>query len=176
MGAATGGGGVKIKALAVVVLGVLLSTTAACDPQREPGLITVPSENPTVNAATAEARASLPVFWSAYDAAASKYGFILKVRMPTRGGGWEHLWMNVTGRQGDQVTGTLSNTPLEVPGVALGSSVTVKAEQITDWGYAKDGMLFGNFTTRALLPMQPPEIQAETRKLLSPSPLERPAQ
>ena len=164
-----------MKALAALLCGALLVAVGSCDPKPKDHLIPVASDDQGVNAAMDQARANLPAFWSAYDKAASKQGFTMKVKMPTRAGGAEHIWIKVTGRQGDQITGLLDNEPVDIEGVALGSKVSVKTDQVTDWAYPKDGRYFGHFTTRALMNRASPQDQAIAQKMLWPTPLEAPA-
>ena len=166
--------------LLILLAGVLL--LAACD-RADPkeGLsqpkdqLIVPKDPQSVTAATQQARANLPIFWTAFDAAPSKEDFVVKVGMPTRGGGVEHIWIDVAGRDGDKISGTLANEPDDLPGLKLGSRVTVKTSQVSDWAYPKNGKFYGHFTTRVMMSQMEPDTQAKTQAMLWPTALEEPA-
>ena len=134
-----------------------------------------PKDQQAVDAATQEARTNLPAFWAAFDAAASKQDFVMKVGLQTRAGGIEHIWMNVERRDGDKVSGNLANDPVDIEGVKFGSKVTVTGKQITDWAYPKNGKFYGHFTTRILMPQMPQAEREQTQALLWPTTLEQAA-
>ena len=92
--------------------------------------------------------------------------------MKTRAGGSENIWVKDLSRNGDQISGVLNNAPADIPGLSLGSKVTFKASQVSDWGYMKNAKLYGHFTTRILMSRASPDEQAALGKVLSPSPLE----
>jgi uncharacterized protein YegJ (DUF2314 family) len=104
---------------AAAILFTVLVAVSACDRGRDEALI-YPKDEKAVAAAMDQARANLPAFWKAFDAANSKKDFTMKVAMATRSGGVEHIWMDVTGHQGDAISGVLANEPVDIAGLPLG--------------------------------------------------------
>ncbi len=133
----------------------------------------IPDGDREMETAVAEARRTLPLFWSMYETdremrAAAK----LKVGFPTPGGGREHMWLHDIRRTNGVITGVLENIPDAPMSIRKGDTVTIDAVEISDWGYARGGRLYGNFTTRAMLKYLDPGIVEQLRALLSDRPLE----
>jgi uncharacterized protein YegJ (DUF2314 family) len=122
---------------------------AACDRASESTYMPTPKNDPPMDAAIAEARASLPVFWAKYDAAEDKSDFMVKAGMKDRYGGREHIWIYLDGRAG------------EVP-----------VADLSDWAYGRDGKYYGMYTTRVLIGRMTPAQRAESEAILAPTPLE----
>lgn len=129
------------------------------------------AQDAAMNAAIAEAKASLPVFLARLDAGQLKPTDSLKVGFPANGG-HEHIWVNNIARKGDQVTGTLANEPNWMPDLHEGSPVTFEPGLVSDWSYEKDGKLWGNYTTRVMLPALSPEEAEAVKANLSDTPTE----
>ena len=126
-----------------------------------------------MSAAIAQARKTLPVFWKhlqAHPEMADSNS--LKVALPADGGGHEHIWVSHIQAKGDQITGRLANEPNGLPGMSLGSPVTFKQDQISDWTYKKDGKLYGHYTTRIVIEHIDPAEAAQVRAVLSENPVE----
>jgi uncharacterized protein YegJ (DUF2314 family) len=163
-----------MRAAAVLFGAVLLMT--ACDRGTHQDDLIYPEDQKAIDVASAQARASLPAFWTAFDAASSKQDFTIKAGMTTKTGPAEHIWIQVSGRQGDEISGLLANEPFDIPGLHLGSKVTIKAAQVSDWAYPKGGKLYGHFTTRVLMPQMAADEQAQMKAALAATSLEHPAQ
>lgn len=124
-------------------------------------------------AAVAEARKTLPVFWSKVEGAPGDVTeFRLKIGLPTPNGAVEHIWADLVSRSGDEIIGKIVNDPVNLPDLKFGSVVRIAPETISDWSYMKGGKLYGGYTMRALMDRLPPDSQAEVRALLSAQPLE----
>jgi uncharacterized protein YegJ (DUF2314 family) len=95
--------------------------------------------------------------------------FEVKVRIPY-GGGNEVIWMNVDSIDGDSFKGRIANNPLHLRNLQKGSPYTSSRRQIADWGYTKDGKLYGHYTTRVMLPSVPADVQEYLKRVLSPEP------
>lgn len=122
-------------------------------------------------AAIEEARATLPIFWARYEAQ-DRDAYLLKVKLETPNGAYEHLWMTVACVADDgSVAGVLTNKPLDID-LCIGSSVVVTPDQITDWSYWKGQTLYGNFTSRVLAPFYTRAERAELLAVLSEEPIE----
>ena len=143
---------------------------AACDPHPQEKLVYAKDQK-ALDAAIAQARANLPVFWSNFDAAQSKEEYSVKVSIPTPPRGEELIWMDVTSHDGDEVSGVLINEPVNFPGHD-GDKFTKKATQIVDWAYPKNGKLYGHFTTRVLSSQVSPAQRAEAEAMMWPTALE----
>ena len=129
------------------------------------------AQDAVMNAAIAEAKASLPAFLTRLDAGDIGPGDSLKVGFPVDNG-HEHIWVNQIARKGDELTGVLANEPNWMPGLHQGSPVTFAPDLVSDWSYEKDGKLWGNYTTRVMLPSLPPEDAAAVKANLSDTPTE----
>jgi uncharacterized protein YegJ (DUF2314 family) len=162
-----------MKTLAILLAGALLTT--ACERGAHQDDLIYPEDQKAIDAASAQARATLPTFWAAFDAAPSKQDFTIKAGMPTKTGPAEHIWIQVSGRQGDEISGLLANEPFDIPNLHLRSPVTVTTAQVSDWAYPKGGKLYGHFTTRVLMPQMAADEQAQMKTALAPTPLEQPA-
>ncbi|MCA8903123.1 MAG: DUF2314 domain-containing protein [Hyphomonas sp.] len=111
----------------------------------------VEEENAAMNAAMAEARRTLPVFWSLFDTYPEKAdAFSIKAGFETTTGTLEHIWLADLSHEGDRITGTLNNEPLYLPeGVKRGDVVTVYTRDVSDWTITGNGRKdYGGFTVR----------------------------
>jgi len=129
------------------------------------------SDDRDMNAAIAEARRTLPMFWRAYELRAGEQ-FTVKVAFDNSEGGREHLWIGNFRRNGDAFTGQLVNAPALLPGKKLGDWMEFSEHQISDWSYVKNNRLWGSFTTRVILSRMDPSALPELRAFLSPTPVE----
>ena len=146
-------------------------TAAACAPQ-DP-VTKVEAKDAKVNAAIAQARATLPVFWAKYDErfpGGSEYR--IKAALPTAHGGVEHIWVDVTSHSRLAARGTLANDPDDLPDLKFGSAITVEPEKVSDWMYMRGGKVYGGYTIRALLDRQSPEDRRRVGAMLAPTPIE----
>lgn len=108
----------------------------------------VEASDARMNAAIAEARATLPDFLSAYRAGRfERSSFLIKYPL----GGWEHIWVEVESIDEDAVNGRLANVPAQ-PEYRQGQAVRVPLADISDWAYRDEGaVMIGHRTTRVLL-------------------------
>jgi uncharacterized protein YegJ (DUF2314 family) len=140
---------------------------AAAVPPAAPkdGVISVLSEDKDMNAAIEKARASIGVFWKSYDGpAANETDHALKVAI-SGNGTTEHFWLTRIRREGDKLSGVISNRPQSVTSVKLGQRYEFTAETVSDWTFKRNGKLVGNETMRALLPRMPQEQAAVYRQM-----------
>ena len=123
-------------------------------------VMNLPDDHPEMAAAIAEARASLSTFrarLSAPEPGMDHFG--IKARFPVPNGGGEHCWVGDLVPDNDGFTGKLTVEPRQLPGLQLGSPVTVSEDMITDWSYALHDVYQGHYTTRALMPHLPPHLR-----------------
>lgn len=73
----------------------------------------------------------------------------------------EHMWINDIMFDGDEIKGTLINTPNELTNVENGDEVTIPLNQISDWLFATRGKTYGGFTIQAMRSDMSKEERAE---------------
>lgn len=132
-------------------------------------------EDPKMNAAMNEAQSTLdealaliPLHNGTYNQALT-----LKVALArSDGAGDEIIWVGkIRPFAGSRFTGNLENTPNHLQGKKLGSKVRFSKSQIADWSISSRGILWGNYTTRVMLPHLPEDEAAYLRTILSKTPL-----
>jgi uncharacterized protein YegJ (DUF2314 family) len=123
--------------------------------------------DPEVDAAMAKARTNLPAFWAAFDTQkAGERLFALKVALPTKSGSLEHIWVNSLARKGDEITGEINNNPVDIADLKIGSKITFKTTQISDWIFFRNNKMVGNETMRPALAKMPPDEAAKIRAIM----------
>jgi uncharacterized protein YegJ (DUF2314 family) len=160
-----------LAAVAALSLTAAAPTATAQDPDRE-GFIDYAADNAAMNAAIAEARRTLPAFWTRLSANEPDGGEMLKVALPASNGGREHIWVEGVTVTADGYAGRLYNHPRRLPGMVRGSPVLFEANQISDWTYVRNDRMWGNYTLRVMLDDLPPEDVRRMRAFLSDTPLE----
>lgn len=158
------------------LIAVLSAGLMACDVGGAGGseeMLYAREHDPEMDAAMQAARDSLPTFWAHFDKRGPGYeDLLLKVAMPTTDDSLEYIWMEVRGRDEDKITGVLINQPVKIAGVSQGSTVTVSPQQVSDWNYTRDGVSYGQFTTRVFAKRMTAADRAEALSGLSPTPIE----
>ncbi|MDX2309139.1 MAG: DUF2314 domain-containing protein [Hyphomicrobium sp.] len=128
-------------------------------------VISVLSEDKDMNAAIEKARASLDTFWRTQEnPGPGESDFALKVAI-SGNGATEHFWLTEIRREGDKITGLISNEPQSVKTVRLGQPYTFTSAEISDWTFKRNGKLVGNETMRILLPRMSAEQAAVYRNM-----------
>ena len=170
-----------MRALALAVAALLVACAPAdaqqgsrSEAQREKEeLLWARPDDAAVEAAKAEARKTLPVFWTHLSAAdPADSNFLIKVGLPVKDGGAEHIWGSVVKRDGDDLVVRLANEPFYLPGLHLGSEVRTSISRVSDWSYDHGGRKYGHFTTRVLMRTATPEQREQLAAILAPTPLE----
>ncbi|QJQ31236.1 DUF2314 domain-containing protein [Sphingomonas lacunae] len=149
----------------LVVIGLVLAVLIWRSLQPVAGIV-FPKDDPALQAAKAEARASLPQFWSAFDARHpddSEFG--LKVNLKPGEPDGELIWALDIERNGERISGILGNRPVD-RAYAEGQRVEIDPAAIVDWCYFRDGVAQGHFTTRAMFPHMPARMVAEGKAAL----------
>jgi uncharacterized protein YegJ (DUF2314 family) len=137
------------------------------------GLLLSDPDDAKIVAAKAEAIRTLPIFWAKWAAKPPGYSdFALKVAFRVKDHGSEHIWARPLRRTGGELVVRLANDPAYFVGLKMGSEVAVDESDVSDWAYARDGKLYGHFTTRALLDRAGPAERTELERVLAPTPLE----
>jgi uncharacterized protein YegJ (DUF2314 family) len=125
------------------------------------GLIHVPEKDPRLDAARAEAQRRLPELIQSFRSTGDKSPHLVKVGLPVRGSddGSEHIWVQVTAIDGDEIKGTVIVETVNDIGYKKDDPITLKQSQVEDWGYQKNGELVGNFSEPVLM-----QIEAERKR------------
>lgn len=118
-------------------------------------IVEMPADDPTMVAAKAEARRTLPQWLGVLaDPPVGTERVVFKFPLA----GWEHIWVENVTRDGEFLQGTLSNVP-HSEGWSWGDFVRVPIADVSDWAYRDpEGVMQGHFTTRALFAQLQPEI------------------
>lgn len=120
----------------------------------------VQQDDPAMNAAITEAQKTLPRFLAILDKPAPGTDMI-GFKFPL--GGWEHIWVDNVKRDGNFLTGTLANVPMQEE-YQLGDAVKVPFKDVSDWAAFVDGKMQGHYTTRVLLKQVTPEEAAAVKE------------
>ena len=156
-----------MKHTLVISAALLLAFPTACSAQVEPNavegdeIVEVLDNDPQMYAAMDEAQRTLPRFLAILaDPPPGSENFVFKYPLE----GWEHIWVDITSRDGDYLVGTLGNNP-HAPGHAIGEEVRVPLSDVSDWGYVnKDGVAQGYFTLKVMFDHMPPEQVAQIKR------------
>jgi uncharacterized protein YegJ (DUF2314 family) len=128
-------------------------------------VVSVLSEDKEMNAAIKKARTSLDVFWKSYETPGpGEADFALKVAI-SGNGSTEHFWLTRIQRDGEQLSGLISNQPQSVKTVKMGQRFSFTTDMISDWTFKRNSKLVGNETMRVLLPRMPEEQAAVYRQM-----------
>lgn len=156
----------------LVACALLFVGSAAADAQspldraRRDEIVSVPSDDPAMEAAFARARATLDDFLKVLAAPPpDTRGFAVK--LPIRDGGKvEYFWVIDIEREGDRFTGRINNTPRSVRTVREGQVIAFMRADIRDWMYLDEARqrMIGNFTLCALLTREKPAHAAEMKR------------
>ena len=60
------------------------------------------------------------------------------------------MWVEDAGFEGDQIVGTLSSQPNNIPELTIGEWVSVSPDDISDWVYRQNENTYGGFTVRVM--------------------------
>ena len=111
----------------------------------------IATDDADMAAAIAKARSSLDDFLALSDApppGTDKYK--LKV-MVVDGNATEHFWVIPFRRTANGFVGILANEPEFVHNVVIGQNIEFTRDDISDWGYTRNGRQVGSFTVCVML-------------------------
>jgi len=158
--------------LAAVAALSLTGVAAPAFAQSGEAFIDYQSGNAEMTAAIAEARRTLPAFWTRLSANEPNGEEMMKMALPASNGGRERIWVKGVTVTADSYAGRLYNPPRRLPGMARVSPVQFEANQISDWTYVRNDRMWGNHTLRVMLKNLPPEDARRISAFLSDTPLE----
>lgn len=135
------------------------------------GIVDVPNNDPAMEAAKAEARASLPDFWKALEKPApGEDMFNLKVSIPVGGNSTQHIWVGSIERlSGGRIAGRLGNVPRDIKDKKEGDRIEFEDKDVSDWMFMRNGKIVGNQTLRPLIARMP-KAQADRYRAMLETP------
>lgn len=112
-------------------------------------IVEIAPDDPRMLQAVAQARQEWPRFVAAFE---QRSGEHFSVKAPvTRKDNTEFIWIEVTCLEGERIYGTLNNDPANLPGLRLGSKVSVLIDDLNDWCFVDSNeQMQGGFTMAAL--------------------------
>lgn len=123
-----------------------ISAEAQDSTQDDDRVVAVAVDDPDMAAATAQARASLDEFLAlSQTPPPGTDTFKLKV-MIKDGNVTEHFWVIPFQRTETGFAGILANEPQRVHNVVAGQYIEFNRDDISDWGYTRNGHQIGSFT------------------------------
>ncbi|WP_082018105.1 DUF2314 domain-containing protein [Leisingera sp. ANG-Vp] len=144
------------------------TAAAAGDP-----VIQFETSDAEMNAAIASAQGSMDSFFAHVLDSQGKAadGAMVKVALKTSYG-HENIWVDqITLAADGGMTGRLANEPNDLPGKHFGDIVNFDRTDLRDWSLFTGSELYGNFTTRVMVPHLDEENRAQMEQLLSKHPL-----
>ena len=154
----------------VIFVFALLFGSATWLRASEDKVIPVHESDAAMNAAIADARTKLPLFWTKLEKPdAGERDFNLKVRIEDKHG-VEHFWCSEIQRKDGHFSGIVNNDPRTVKSVALGERVDFTEEQISDWLFMRGGKMIGNYTLRPLMRDMSKDERSKLDAMLGPLP------
>lgn len=126
----------------------------------------VEDSDPEMAVAIAQAQATLPQFWQAFnERTQGGSNFVLVVRISDRGH-IEHFHTTDFERRDGRTFVTIGRAPKIVANVKLGDRVEIPAADLTDWSYMRDGKYVGLRTMRPRFKYMRPEDVAALKGVM----------
>jgi uncharacterized protein YegJ (DUF2314 family) len=148
----------------LIALAALAAPLAAHAQSQDP-VVNAAANDPQMNAAIAQAKRELPVFFGhagspgpGEDHFLVKFDVLPEARV-------EYVWAEVISHANAQTLVKLANGSNDGR-FKLGQQMRVNDGDVIDWGYRKGGVMQGNYTTRVLIARLPEAEAAPVRKFL----------
>ncbi|MDJ0641583.1 MAG: DUF2314 domain-containing protein [Erythrobacter sp.] len=150
-----------LLALSLALTAAPLAPALAQDSDEPDPIVELPAEDEAMNAAKAEANATLDEWLDVLaDPPLGTRDIAFKFPLD----GWEHIWVDNVRRDGDFLEGQLANSP-HSEGYRFRDFVIVPLIEVSDWSYRdSDGFMHGHRTTRVLFSELDPEVVAEIKR------------
>ena len=154
----------RISALVAAVALGLAALSGFAQKRDVNEIVLVGETDPDMVAAIRQARAGLDEFLRLADKPpADVTGLKLKV-MIRDPNGTEHFWVSPFRPVGDKFEGILANEPQIVRSVRNGQRISFARDEISDWGYVRNGRQVGSSTVCVLMKKVPREQADYYRK------------
>jgi uncharacterized protein YegJ (DUF2314 family) len=153
-------------AIAATLLCAVPLTACWGVPQHDP-VTWSDANDPEMNAARAEAVRRLPEFFARLASPqAGDQEFVLKFDLNQNPDDPEFIWAgDIVVAAGQPIRGRLLNDPIN-PSFSEGQLVDIGDTDIIDWGFRRNGVMQGNFTTRVQISQMPAEQAQAVRESL----------
>lgn len=139
---------------------VAIALMVGCSSREQLPVVWVDDEDPSLQAATAQARKTVGEFIARLQKpAVPETYFSVKARIQ-EGDVVEHVWLSDVRLDGAKFVGTLDNDPERLANMKAGQTHAVASDQISDWMILENNKLIGGYTIRALRDQVPPEQRA----------------
>ncbi len=115
-----------------------------------PTAIETEGNDPRLRAARDQAIRRWPEFVAAFNEHKAGRSCVVKYPFPVKGGGKEHIWVDVEAIDGTSIRGRIANEPDYEIGHTYGDEVTIGAGGISDWMYSDGDDHHGGFTIPVL--------------------------
>lgn len=145
-----------IKSVACFIALSLFVFCVGCnsDAVVDDGVVDFDKDDATMNAAMDQARATFGQFEENWQR--EEVGVVsLKFKMETSAGEYEYIWFEPSEITASSVTGTCSNDPRDIPGLAFGDERTVDRSKVADWMIMENGKCYGGYTIRVMSERDP---------------------
>ena len=133
------------------------------------------TDDPVMNAAQAEAQQTFALFLENVTDAegCGSPAASVKVAFDVGNDGVEVIWVGpFLDQGGGQMAGLLANQPNFMGNLNAGDPVSFTQDMVRDWAVnGADGLLYGHYTTRVIVPTLPAAQAAQISALLSPDPV-----
>lgn len=130
---------------------------ASAQQRDESEVVLIGTKDPDMISAIRSARSELDGFLKlAANPPSQTSGYKLKV-MIREGENAEHFWVSPFRPTAEGFEGTLANDPKVVRSVKAGQSIRFTRDQVSDWGYVRNGRQVGSYTVCALFKKMPAE-------------------
>lgn len=133
---------------------------------RESSVVSVGSADEEMQAAIARARQTLPAAIERF-VAGELEAFTVKVRV-SDGQNAEHVWLSDTRYENGKFSGIIDAELQYLDGFKEGQVYEASIDDVSDWMHFNDGLMYGNYTLRVLLPRMPKEEAAKYAEHLAP--------
>lgn len=148
-----------------ILLAALATIATPLAARAQDRTVNVAASDPQMNAAIAQAKRELSVFFGHVGAPGpGENHFLIKYDVQP-GTPVEFVWAEIISHANAQSVAKLVNASNDGH-FALGLQVRVNDADVIDWGYRKDGVMQGNYTTRVLIGRIPESEAAPIRKSL----------
>ncbi|MCC9644460.1 DUF2314 domain-containing protein [Rhodopirellula sp. JC740] len=143
----------------IFVFVVLLNLALGCNQPVEQttessNFIKVEGDDPEMDSAIETAQETFDYFRKHWQDP-SFDGYSVKFALPTPDDDLEHIWFEPTAIDGDQITASCANDPVNLPDLQYGDSRTVGLDSLSDWMLVKGNQCYGGYTIRVLTKRSP---------------------
>jgi|CXWL01.1.fsa_nt_gi uncharacterized protein YegJ (DUF2314 family) len=153
---------IGVRWIACLALAIAATPAVSAD---ESSITYSQASDPLMNAAKRRGHDTLPEFWQHFEhPAKGESGFTVKFNL-TPDSDAEFIWADNLERRDGKIFGRLSNEPLD-DRFALDQTVEIPDGLIVDWGYFRNNVMQGNFTTRVQLGSMSREQAAQVKRAL----------